>query len=242
MISRVRSTRSHRGGWTPISIIMSLGMGAGALAFVFSLASIIHATVMTELAGAFRDEMVSQYGVPQSVADSWAWGNQPGRIVVTITPGALNMPVNMAHAGGVGLLPGDLTAATLAIHGQTFGGRTPLGGSATTFFFTAAPYAYQLHELTGIPTSTIMAQWANETAYGRDLYGWNFGNIKNFGTDPSGKTYLAFTSPEAGVRGEAQLLINNPRYKPLLAQRNPSLAATAWGLSGWAGSAYALPG
>ena len=183
----------------------------------------------------FANQMVRD-GAPVPQVLQWFFGKDA-------VPGVTDLPqVDWAPGAGLNITvqPGDLVPAILAINGEKFGQKTTLGdGSVDGFISAALPYAEELHGLVGtLPVSVILAQWANETGYGTALYGWNFGNQKDFATDLSGHTYAAYASPDAGVRAEARLLLGNGRYGSLLGQATPNSAAQAWGLSGWAESHY----
>ncbi len=86
---------------------------------------------------------------------------------------------------------------------------------------------------TGVDPRIIVAQSALETGYGKSAPGNNYFGIKSHG-QPGGQTlptteiaagqpirindsFRTYDSPEASAKGYADFLLNNPRYKPLMA-------------------------
>ena len=69
--------------------------------------------------------------------------------------------------------------------------------TAAAFFVAALPFAQQAHAQTGLATSVVLAQWADETAYGG--YDWsvahNPGNVGSYDGEP----VATFPTLQAGV-------------------------------------------
>jgi len=221
----------------PPWLLAIIGLTFSGLAMLSTLVPVLLTAVSVNLRNDFRWQLIA-HGCNEATADAWAWGADIKTCQIQVYQGSLPQVAGARQLGGLRIFPSDLGVVTQVIDGQSFGPTTRLGTGSSDFFLNAAPYAEQLHELTGIATSTILAQWALETSYGQALYGWNFGNIKDPG-DLSGNSYQVFTNPEAGLRAEAQLLMDNPAYSKILGQPDPAQAAKEWGRSPWAQSRYA---
>lgn len=92
----------------------------------------------------------------------------------------------------------------------------PVGGNAKSFITNMYQYAQQASQKTGLPTSFILGQWGDESAWGTSLAALqnnNFAGIKPFGNLTPGKDskYAGFSSISDFVDAYANT-INSPRY------------------------------
>lgn len=116
-----------------------------------------------------------------------------------------------------------------------------------TFFTNASvqSLARTVSAQTSIPVSVILAQMADETAYGTSPAWINCHNpagIKGTGCYP----YQAYSSYAAAAQGYANFYLQNSNYQPVLAAArsgaSPQQVAIALGESPWASSHYILNG
>jgi hypothetical protein len=111
--------------------------------------------------------------------------------------------------------------------------------TAAAFFVAALPFAQQAHAQTGLATSVVLAQWADETAYGG--YDWsvahNPGNVGSYDGEP----VATFPTLQAGV--DAYIWnINTPLYTAVRVAGNWQSQCVALGRSPWASSHYNASG
>jgi flagellum-specific peptidoglycan hydrolase FlgJ len=107
------------------------------------------------------------------------------------------------------------------------------------FFAAALPWAIYAHAATGVATSVILAQWADETGFGGP--DWepnnNPGNVGSF----NGKPVATFPSMGEGVAAYIQTL-NDPDYAPVRKAVGAKAQCVALGVSPWADPPYILQG
>jgi hypothetical protein len=127
------------------------------------------------------------------------------------------------------------TAPSLATDTSTPLIENATAGQRAAFWVTALPYADQAHAQTGLFTSVILAQWADETAYGT-AGDWtvkhNPGNISHNGVVD------VFSSLQTGVDAYVLLVSHDPRYASIHLGATPTAQASLLGLSPWAESQY----
>jgi hypothetical protein len=104
-----------------------------------------------------------------------------------------------------------------------------------SFWTEALPYAEQAHIGTGVDTSVILAQWADETGYGG--IDWtvyhNPGNVGSF----DGYPVRAFQTLELGTQAYIQT-INSFYYRAVRAAIGYTAQCIQLGMSPWASSHY----
>lgn len=105
-----------------------------------------------------------------------------------------------------------------------------------SFWSEALPYAEQAHAETGVLTSVILAQWADETGYRWPPPDNNPGNVGTFG----GHT-TSYATVQAGVDGYI-LTMNLPYYTGVRSSVGWMAQCHALGESPWAGSHYEASG
>lgn len=117
------------------------------------------------------------------------------------------------------------------------------------FFRTMLPYARRVSELTGIDPRLVLAQSALETGYGRSAPNFNFFGIKA----PQGQgaslltsefedgrmvqrnePFRTYDSPAGSFQDYANLMLNAPRYRPVLEARTLEDQIAAMAASGYA--------
>lgn len=107
-----------------------------------------------------------------------------------------------------------------------------------SFFTDGLGYARQAHQATGVLTSVILAQWANETAFGGP--DWSvYHNPGNVG-DPSAGGQTTYPSLEIGTDAYIQTM-NLGYYVHVRQALGWKEQATELGLSPWAASHYGSP-
>lgn len=107
-----------------------------------------------------------------------------------------------------------------------------------SFWDEALPYAQQAHSQTGVLTSVILAQWANETAYGGP--DWSvFHNPGNVG-DPVAGGQMVYPTLQAGVDAYISTMLLS-YYDAVRAATTWQAQASALGRSPWAASHYGSP-
>lgn len=123
-------------------------------------------------------------------------------------------------------------------------------GSRQEFIDMLLPAAMEASQRTGIDPRIIVAQAAQETGWGRSAPGNNFFGIKSHGQGGGQalKTheyingnrvnvtdnFRTFADPADSVRGYADFILNNPRYKPLMAAQGLDAQLEALQASGYA--------
>jgi hypothetical protein len=107
--------------------------------------------------------------------------------------------------------------------------------SDAQFFTTALPYARRAHTATGALTSVILAQWADETAYGGPDWSvdHNPGNVGSF----TGRPVNSFPTLTAGVAAYIQTMLD-PDYAAVRSAVGYVAQSIALGESPWAASHY----
>lgn len=112
------------------------------------------------------------------------------------------------------------------------------------------PYAQAAGARTGIDPRLILAQSALETGYGRSAPGNNFFGIKSHGQGGGNtlmtqefeggqmvdvpQSFRGYESPEQSFQGYADFILNNPRYRDVMAQGDLAGQIGAMGASGYA--------
>jgi flagellum-specific peptidoglycan hydrolase FlgJ len=125
-----------------------------------------------------------------------------------------------------------------------------LSDSKEAFVASLMPAALEASKRTGVDPRIIVAQAAQETGWGKSAPGNNFFGIKShgkeggqtFGTHEviNGKrvamrdSFRKFNSPGDSVQGYADFLLENPRYKPMMAAQGLDAQLQALGASGYA--------
>ena len=102
-----------------------------------------------------------------------------------------------------------------------------------SFWSDALPYAQQVHSATGVLTSVLLSQAADEQAYRWPPNGNNIANVGSF----DGQPINVFPSIEAGTLAWAQTM-NMPDYAAVRAAIGWRLQAIELGYSPWATSHY----
>ena len=110
---------------------------------------------------------------------------------------------------------------------------------AAAFFATALPYALQAHVATSVDTSVILAQWANETAYGGPDWSPNNnpGNVGSY----DGQPVATFPTLEIGVDAYIHTMMLD-YYVGVRQAVGWMSQAQALGRSPWASSHYTSGG
>jgi hypothetical protein len=125
-----------------------------------------------------------------------------------------------------------------------------LSGSQQEFISALLPAAIEESKRTGIDPRIIVAQAAQETGWGRAAPGNNYFGIKSHGQGGgqtlgtheyvNGKrvnvrdSFRTFASPADSVRGYGDFILQNPRYKPLMAAQGLDAQLQALQASGYA--------
>ena len=104
------------------------------------------------------------------------------------------------------------------------------------FFAAALSWAYQAHAGTGVDTSVILAQWADENGYVWPPPGNNPGNVGN--TQHGGQ--VNFPTIAAGVTAYVDTMLLG-YYKPVRAAQGWQAQCYALGASPWASGHYGSP-
>lgn len=134
--------------------------------------------------------------------------------------------------------------ALLGIHRDGYARKTSdeakADGSAASFWPEALPWAQQVHSrLPELFISFILAQWAEETAYGG--FDWstahNPGNVGSF----DGRPVNQFPNLQEGVNAYVQT-ITNGLYGGCLAGKSPDAQCYGIGNSPWASAKYMAAG
>lgn len=103
-----------------------------------------------------------------------------------------------------------------------------------SFFASEYPDASYASAQTGVPVSVVLAQWANETAYGAAPA---FASGNNYaGVSPGGRV-AAYPSRAAGLGAYISTMLSG-YYNAVRSATNATDAALALGQSPWAGSHY----
>lgn len=105
-----------------------------------------------------------------------------------------------------------------------------------SFFTEALPYAKQAHSETGVLTSVILAQWADETGYRWPAPQNNPGNVGTYGTQVT-----SYPSVEAGVNGYIKTMLL-PYYDGVRGVSGWQAQCLRLGESPWAGGHYQASG
>jgi hypothetical protein len=107
-----------------------------------------------------------------------------------------------------------------------------------SFWDEALPYAQQAHSQTGVLTSVILAQWANETGYGG--VDWSvYHNPGNVG-DPAAGGQTTYPTLQAGVDAYISTMLL-PYYAAVRSASTWQTQCAALGASPWAASHYGNP-
>lgn len=119
--------------------------------------------------------------------------------------------------------------------------------SQTDFFTKMMPYAVEASNRTHVPVSVILAQWANESAYGTsDLAknANNFGGINHTGNSIAAGTYGAYAkySDINQFVDDYVRVLNLSYYDKVRAAGTVDGAVRALGDSPYAGSHYSVNG
>lgn len=103
-----------------------------------------------------------------------------------------------------------------------------------SFFTLALPYARRASQATGVLVSVVLAQWANETAYGTS----NDWTVKhNPGNISPGGVVASYPTLDAGVNAWIATM-NDGAYASVRAGRTWRAQAVALGVSPWASGHY----
>ena len=104
-----------------------------------------------------------------------------------------------------------------------------------SFFDEALPYAEEAHARTGVLVSVILAQWADETAYGGPDWSvhHNPGNVGSFDNQP----VASFPTLSAGTDAYVQTM-NNGLYNAVKHAVGWQAQCVALGRSPWASAHY----
>lgn len=125
-----------------------------------------------------------------------------------------------------------------------------LSGDKQAFVDALMPAALEASKRTGVDPRIIVAQAAQETGWGKSAPGNNYFGIKSHGKE-GGQTFAThevvngqrvkindsfrqFGSPGDSVAGYADFLLENPRYKPMMAAQGLDAQLQALGASGYA--------
>lgn len=146
--------------------------------------------------------------------------------------------------GGDGNMSGVMPSAS--------GGYEPVAfnGSQQDFVNMLMPSAMQASQITGVDPRIIVAQAAQETGWGRAAPGNNYFGIKSHGQG-GGQTFKtheyvngqrvsmndsfrSYNSPSDSVMGYADFLMQNPRYRPMMAAQGLDAQLVELGRSGYA--------
>jgi flagellum-specific peptidoglycan hydrolase FlgJ len=127
---------------------------------------------------------------------------------------------------------------------------TKLSGDKQEFINSLMPEAQRVGAEIGVDPRIIVAQAAQETGWGKSAPGNNFFGIKSHGKGGGqnltthevidGKrikindSFRTYGSPAESVRGYADFLTSNPRYKPMLEAEDFDSQIAALGVSGYA--------
>lgn len=125
-----------------------------------------------------------------------------------------------------------------------------LSGDKGAFVSALMPAALEASQRTGVDPRIIVAQAAQETGWGRSAPGNNYFGIKSHGQDGGqdlathevvngqrvkvNDSFRTFDSPGNSVAGYADFLLENPRYKPMMAAQGLDAQLEALGASGYA--------
>lgn len=125
-----------------------------------------------------------------------------------------------------------------------------ISGNKQTFVDSLMPAAQEASARTGVDPRIIVAQAAQETGWGKHAPGNNFFGIKSHGQGGgnnlatteyvNGKpvrvndSFRGYASPADSVAGYADFLLQNPRYKPMMAAQGLDAQLQALGASGYA--------
>lgn len=112
------------------------------------------------------------------------------------------------------------------------------------------PYAQGVAQRTGLDPRLVLSQAALETGYGRSAPNNNFFGIKSHGQAGGNalmtqefeggqmvnkpQSFRGYESPEQSFQGYADFILNNPRYRDVMAQGDLSGQVAAMGQSGYA--------
>lgn len=123
-------------------------------------------------------------------------------------------------------------------------------GGREGFVSALMPAALEASQRTGVDPRIIVAQAAQETGWGKHAPGNNFFGIKSHGQSGgntlatteyvNGKpvrtrdSFRGYASPEDSVKGYADFLLKNPRYKPMMAAQGLDAQLEALQASGYA--------
>lgn len=133
---------------------------------------------------------------------------------------------------------------------QAHGDPVNLSGNKEAFVNALMPAAIEASQRTGVDPRIIVAQAAQETGWGKSAPGNNYFGIKSHGKG-GGQTFTThevidgkrvkindsfrqFASPADSVAGYADFLLENPRYKPMMAAQGLDAQLQALGASGYA--------
>lgn len=123
-------------------------------------------------------------------------------------------------------------------------------GNRETFVSSLMPSAIEASQRTGVDPRIIVAQAAQETGWGKHAPGNNYFGIKSHGKGGgsnlatteyvNGKpvrvndSFRGYASPEDSVRGYADFLLENPRYRSMMEAQGLDAQLQALGKSGYA--------
>ncbi len=115
-------------------------------------------------------------------------------------------------------------------------------GAVKNFFLKMLPVSEYVNSQTGISRRLLLAQYADETAYGTQMSEPNnYGNIGVFG----GGSFPSWSSPMAFAKADAAYYNDNSRYQPLEAAgksgQTIATQAVLLGKSGYASGEYGGP-
>ena len=201
------------------------------------------------LAGRIRDKKLAQ----KEEAERQRLGGSIGAITASLgglpmqgaAPiGGASQPAPVAYDPSS---PGAIASDTMAAIGKQ-PKYTP--GDKQSFVTAMMPHALRVSERTGIDPRIVIAQAAQETGWGKSAPGNNFFGIKSHGKGGgntmatneviSGQTvrikdsFRGYGDMGQSADDYAQFLIDNPRYKPMLAAQGLDAQIQALGQSGYA--------
>jgi hypothetical protein len=118
------------------------------------------------------------------------------------------------------------------------------------FYESLLPYALSVTERTGLDPRLVLAQAALETGYGRSAPNYNFFGIKSHGRSGGQslvtsefeggrmvrkpQSFRGYSDPSESFEDYASFLLENPRYKNVLAATDLDSQIAAMGESGYA--------
>ncbi len=170
-------------------------------------------------------------------------------IIASLLGGGATSPSGASPASAVSA-PMDPASARVAQAHSASASPGSFSGSQQEFVDMLMPAAMEASQRTGIDPRIIVAQAAQETGWGRSAPGNNFFGIKSHGKG-GGQTFKTheyvngkrvnisdsfrqFGSPADSVAGYADFILENPRYRPLMAAQGLDAQLEALQASGYA--------